>query len=143
MTQCKSTSIKDHFTQNNPIMTIVCHYSNFLCAISVPDNSATTAARDFLDHVLLPYGFLSVLQNDRGGEWLNAVLNKLTQLSSVQQVFTTSYRTRFNGSTERVHQFLNAAIVIYCECHQSLWKEYLQPAVHAHSVTPNYRHQEH
>ena len=77
---------------NKRIMTVVCPYSNFLSAILVPDKSATTAARAFFDHVLLLYGFPSVPQSDRGGEWLNAVLHKLTQLLSIQQVFTTSYR---------------------------------------------------
>ena len=82
---------------NKWIMTVVCPYSNFLCAIPVPYKSATTAARAFFDLVLLLYGFPSVFQSDRGGEWLNTVLHKLTQLLSIQQVFTTSYRPRLNG----------------------------------------------
>ena len=53
---------------NKWIMTVVCPHSNFVCAILVPDKSATTAARAFFDHVLLLYGFPSVLQSDRGGE---------------------------------------------------------------------------
>ena len=122
--------------RNKWIMTVVCPYSNFLRAIPVLDKSATTAARDFFDHVLLLYSFPSVRQSDRGGEWLNAVLHKLTQLLSIQQVFTTSYRPRLNGSTESVHRFLNAVIGIYCEHHRTLWEEYLQPAVYVHNVTP-------
>ena len=50
-------------------------------------------------------------------------------------MFTTSYRPRLNGSTERVHQFLNITIGIYCEHHQTLWEEYLQLAVYVHNVT--------
>ena len=83
MAECKSASMKDHFTHwvlillgsfkkapngNKWIMTVVCPYSNFLSAIPVLDKSATTAARAFFDHVLLLYGFPSVLQSDRGGE---------------------------------------------------------------------------
>ena len=50
------------------------------------------------DHVLLLYGFLSVLLSDKSGEWLNSILNKLTKLLYIQQVFTTSYRPRLNPS---------------------------------------------
>ena len=62
-------------------------------------------------------------------------MHKLTLLLSIQQVLTTSYRPRLNGSTEKIHQFLNAAIGIYCEHHQTLWEEYLT-TVYMHNVTP-------
>jgi len=51
-------------------------------------------------------------------------------------IVTTSYRPRLNGSTERVHRWLNAAIGIYCEKHQERWKEFLQQAVYSHNVSP-------
>ena len=54
---------------NKWILTAVCPYSNFLCAIPVPDKTATTAARALLDHVLFQVRFPSVLQNDHGGEF--------------------------------------------------------------------------
>lgn len=102
---------------NKWILTAVCLYSNFLQAIPVPDKQATTAARVLFDTIFLQYGFPTVLQNDQGAEWLNAVLNRLTILLSIDYVVTTSYRPRLNGSTERVHRWLNAAIGIYCEKH--------------------------
>ena len=88
---------------NNWILTAVCPYSNFLRAIPVPDKCATTAACALYDHVFLEFGFPAVLQSDQGGEWTNAVLKELTALLSIEHVFTTSYRPRLNGSTERVH----------------------------------------
>ena len=100
---------------NKWILTAVCPYSNFLCAIPVPDKTATTAAKFLLHEVLLPFGFPAILQSDRGGEFLNAVLHRLTNLLSIKHVFTSGFRPRLNGATERVHRFLNAAIGIYCE----------------------------
>ena len=117
---------------NKWILTAVCPYSNFLRAIPVPDKQATTAARTMFNDVFLQYGFPSVLQSDQGGEWLNAVLRQLTKLLSIEHIVTTSYRPRLNGSTERVHRWLNTAIGIYCEKYQ----EFLQPAVYAHNVSP-------
>ena len=121
---------------NKWILTAVCPYSNFLRAIHVSDKRATTAARALYDHVFLEYGFPAVLQSDQGGEWVNSVLQELTNLLSIEHVFTTSYRPRLNGSTERVHRWLNSALGIYCEKNQQLWEEFLQPATYAHNTSP-------
>ena len=96
------------------ILTAVCPY-NFLPAIPVPDKAATTAANALLHDILLVFGFLSILQSDRDGEGLNDLLHRLTKLLSIKQVFTSSFRLRLNGATERAHRFLNAAIGIYCK----------------------------
>ena len=53
-----------------------------------------------------------------------------------EHVFTTSYRPRLNGSTERVHRWLNSALGIYCEKNQQLWEDFLQPATYAHNTSP-------
>lgn len=123
-------------TGNKWILTAVCPYSNFLVAIPVTNKQATTAARALFDHVFLQYGFPSVLQSDQGGEWVNAVVHQLMKLLSIDHVFTTSYRPRLNGSTERVHRWLNSAIAIYCNKYQSNWQDFLQPAVYTHNVSP-------
>ena len=47
------------------------------------DKKASTAAKALLDYVFLEYGFPVVLQSDRGGEWMNAVLQHLTKLLSI------------------------------------------------------------
>ena len=82
------------------------------------------------------FGFSSVLQSDRGGEFLNARLHRLTKLLSIKQVFTSCFCPRLNGATERTHRFLNSALGIYCEHHQEQWEEYLQPAVYVHNAAP-------
>ena len=123
-------------TGNKWILTAVCPYSNFLHAIPVPDKQATTVARALFNDVFLQYGFPAVLQSDQGGEWLNAVLRQLTKLLSIEHIVTTCYCPRLNGSTERVHRWLNAAIGIYCKKYQERWEEFLQPAVYAHNVSP-------
>ena len=101
------------------------------------DKHATTAARALNDHVFLESGFPAVLHSDQGGEWINAVLQELTKLLSIEKhVFSTSYRSRLNGSTERVHRLLNSALGFYCEKNQHLWEEFLQPATYAHNTSP-------
>ena len=105
-------------------------------AIPVPDKTATTAANALFHDILFVLGFPSVLQSDRDGEWFNALLDCLTKLLSIKQVFTSSFCPRLNGATERVHRFLNAAIGICCAHFQEQWEEFLQPAVYSHNVSP-------
>ena len=50
--------------------------------------------------MVFPNRLPSVLQSDRGGEFLNALLHRITQLLSIKQVFTSGFRPRLNGATE-------------------------------------------
>ena len=86
--------------------------------------------------MFLSTGFLSVLQSDRGGEWLNALLHRITKLLSIKHVFTSGFRPHLNGATECTHRFLNTALGIFCEKQQEKWEQFLQPAVYAHNVSP-------
>ena len=113
---------------------VVCPYSSYLHAIPVPDKIATTAANVLFHEVFLQLGFPSVLQSDRGGEFLNALLHRITQLS-IKQIFTSGFRPRLNGATECSHRFLNSALGIFCEHQQKKWEQFLQPAVYSH-VSP-------
>ena len=85
-------------TGNRWILTAVCPYSNYLHAIPVPDKTATTAAHALFNNVQL--GFPTVLQSDRGGEFINALLHRITQLLSIKQVFTSGFRPWLNSVTE-------------------------------------------
>ena len=93
-------------------------YAPILRAVPVPDKTATTAASALFNDVFLSTGFPSVLQSDRGGEWLNALLHTITKLLSIKHVFTSGFRPHLNCATERIHHFLNAASGIFCEKQQ-------------------------
>ena len=122
---------------NKYILTAVCPFSNFLITVPVPiTKKTTTAARVLLDQVFFKFGFPEVIQSDRGKEFLNAILFRITQILFTKHVFTTSYRPRLNRATERVHRFLIAALGIFCEKHQTNWEAFLQAATFSHNVSP-------
>ena len=77
---------------NRWILIAVCPYSNYLRAIPVRDKTATTAAKSLFNDVFLLLGFPSVLQSDRGGDFLNARLHRLTKLLSIKHVFMSGFR---------------------------------------------------
>ena len=120
---------------NGWILTAVCPYSNYLCAIPVPDKIATTAANALFHYVSLQLGFPTVLQSDHGCEFSNALLHRITQLLSIRQVFTSDLRPPLIGATERNHWFLNSVLGIFCEYQQEKWEQFLQPAVYFHNAS--------
>ena len=95
------------------IFTAVCPFSHFLVAIPTAGRSATSAATTLFDNVFLKLDFPATLLSDRGVEFLNAVLHKVSRLLSIKQVFTPSYCPRANGAAERVHRFMNSAVAIF------------------------------
>ena len=115
------------------ILTAVCPYSSYLWAILVPDKTATTAAKAIFNDVFMLFGFSSVLESNQGGEFLNALLHRLTKLLSIKQEFTSGFHLHLYGATECTHRFLNSALGIY---HQEQWEEYLQSTVYAHNAAP-------
>ena len=119
---------------NKWILTAACPYSNYLREIPVPDKTAPKAVYALVNDVFLSTGFPSVLQSDCGGEWLNALLHRITKLLSIKHVFTSGFRPRLGGATERTHHFLNTALGIFCEKQQEKWEQFLQSAVYAHNV---------
>ena len=120
-------------SRNRWILTAVCPYSSYLRAIPFPVKTATTAANVLFPDVFFQLGFPSVLQSDHGGEFLNALLHRITQLLSIKQIFTSGFRPCLNFATERSHRFLNSALGIFCE-HQQ--EKFLQPAGYSHNVSP-------
>ena len=120
---------------NRWILTIRCPYSNYLKAVPIKDKKATTAAKVLFEQVFLQFGFPSVLLSDRGGEWLNAVFQQLLKLLSIDHICTASYRPRLNGSTERIHRWLNTSLGIFCEKYQESWEDYLQAPAYVHNNT--------
>ena len=121
---------------NKWTLTAVCPFSNYLRAIPVPDKTATTTANALFTNIFLLPGFPSVLQSDCGGEWLNALLHRLTKLLSIKQDFISGFRPCLNSVMERTHRFLNASLGIYCEQQLAKWEDYLQPAVYVHNTSP-------
>ena len=89
-----------------------------------------------MSDIFLLFGCPSILQSDCGGEFLNAVLHRLTAFLSINHVFASGNRPRLNGATERLHCFLSSAIGIYCEHYQHRWEDFLQSAIYAHNTSP-------
>ena len=101
------------------IFTAACPFSHFLVAIPTTGRSATLAATAWFDNVFLKLDFLAALLSERGVEFLNTVLHKVSRLLSIKQVFTSSYCPRANEaslpaqSRGREEQYKRGQLIIY------------------------------
>ena len=125
-----TTSENFQFLPREYILTAVCPFSNFLISVAVPAKTATTAAIILPNHVFHKFGFPEIIQSDHGTEFLNAIRFRITKMLSIKYVFTTSYRPRMKGSTEKVHRFLNTALGIFCEKHHNITGNHIYRQLH-------------
>ena len=52
------------------ILVAVCHFSRFLIAVPLPDQTANTVAKALVKHVFLQYGVPQSLLSDRGANFV-------------------------------------------------------------------------
>lgn len=109
---------------NKWILTTVCHFSNFLHAIPVTDNTATTEARALFNHVFWNSVFLQYFKVTMGFEFLNAVLHRWTKLLTIKQASSSASRPRLDGATERIASLI-VPFVIFYEKQQERCEEFL------------------
>ena len=89
---------------NKYIVTFIDHFSKYVMAYPSADKSAKTIAQLFLERVVCVHGAPEQLLSDRGGEFLNEIMQAVTEILGVEKVNTAGYAPRTDGITERVHR---------------------------------------
>ncbi|KAH7700597.1 gagpol and env protein precursor, partial [Aphelenchoides avenae] len=93
------------------VVTVIDHHSKFCAAYAVADKSAETIARVFWENWCLREGRMcSTLLSDRGGEFLNEIMQEVQKLTGVEQKFTVGHNPRENGVTERMNETLKGLL---------------------------------
>ncbi|KAF7633138.1 hypothetical protein Mgra_00007501 [Meloidogyne graminicola] len=70
----------------------------------IPNKTAETIARVFVENVILIYGAPKRIHSDRGKEFLNSILENITQILKSEVSTTRGYDPQANGLVERMNQ---------------------------------------
>jgi transposase InsO family protein len=116
-------------------MTAIDAYTRFLIVVPLRNKSAEAVADALVEQVFLPFGTWRSLVTDCGKEFINEILDSITNLLGIRKLKTTVYRLSSNGKIERVHSFLNNLLAKTISDHQKDWQERLSAVVASYNAS--------
>lgn len=122
----------------NRYLLVINDYATRYClAFPVARDNAATVAKILVERVFLEYGAPHTILSDRGPHFFNELLESITQLFEVHQVFSSGYRPQTAGLTERFNQTLIDLLAVYVNKHCDDWDEYVPYVLFAYRTLYN------
>ncbi|KAH7719684.1 gagpol and env protein precursor [Aphelenchoides avenae] len=122
---------------NQYVVTVIDHHSKFCSAYPVPGKSAPEVAKVFWENWCLCEGRQPIsLLSDRGGEFLNEIMDEVRKLSGMDQKFTVGHNPRENGCTERMNATLKGLLMKMTDG-VSEWDQRLPYALFFYNTSPH------
>ncbi|CAH8622651.1 unnamed protein product [Dicrocoelium dendriticum] len=84
-------------------------YTRWPEAVPIPDVSADTVTRAFVERWVASHGSLATVTTDRGPHFESSTFNDLLKVLGCQCIRTTAYHPQSNGMVERFHRQLKAS----------------------------------
>ena len=126
----------ESFNGNRYMVTIVDWFSSWLECFPTKDHSAQTVARVILEEIIPRHGVMSTMTSDRGGEYVNEVVDMLSAELNILRKTTSVFHPASNGKCERSHKTINGIISKALENQdQRKWDEYIPSALLAYRVS--------
>ena len=97
------------------LLTCIDKYTRWPEAIPVPDMTAETVARAFVEQWVSRFGVPSYITTDQGRQFQSNLFTSLMSLLGTKQIRTTPYHPISNGLVERFHRSLKQALM----CHSN------------------------
>ena len=97
------------------VLTVVDFFTHYTITVPLQNKAAKTVAEALFQNVLAVHGCPKQFMSDRGTEFLNAIIMKLSEILSIKKVYTSAYRPLANGATERMHCFFEQFYVHVCK----------------------------
>lgn len=108
---------------NTYLLTCVDRYTRWPEAIPIPNITAETVARAFVERWISVFGAPDCITTDRGRQFESCLFTELTRLLGTTRVRTTSYHPAANGLVERFHRQLKSALK--AQSNPQRWHEHL------------------
>lgn len=91
-------------SNNKYICVIVDHFTKYVVAEPIPNKSADSIAKVFVEKFVLTFGAPRRIHSDRGTEFLNATMAEIAKILGIERSFTAGHDPQGNGLVERVNR---------------------------------------
>jgi len=89
------------------LLTFIDHFTKYVEAIPISDQSAETCARVFARQIVTRHGTGSKLITDQGRAFMSTFFQETCKIMGIHKVNTTSYHPSSNGTIEKLHSTLH------------------------------------
>ncbi|KXJ67993.1 hypothetical protein RP20_CCG006763 [Aedes albopictus] len=103
------------------ILTMIDRFSRWPEAVAIPDMTAETVAKTFVEVWVARFGTPSKLTSDQGRQFESQLMKELAILLGLERIHTTPYHPQANGMIECWHRPLKTAL----ESYKSSWTDAL------------------
>ncbi len=111
------------------VLTVVDHLSGFLEAFPIQDKQATTIAKVLVNEIFNCYSWPLHLLSDNGLEFVNEILQEITELGHILHIKSSPYNPKANGKCEASHKVLTSCLSKVDD--KTSWNEYVSNLVSA------------
>ena len=98
--------------KNKYLLTFIDHFTKYVEAIQISDQSAETCARVYASQIVTRHGTGSKLIIDQGRAFMSTFFQETCKILGIHKVNTTSYHPSSNGQIERLHRTLHKVYLI-------------------------------
>jgi len=122
---------------NKYLLTFQDDLTKFSKAIPIPNQEATTVAKEFVTKIICEHGIPETVLTDQGTNFLSEVFKNVCKLLKITKVQTTAYHPESNGALERSHRTLAEYLRHYINEDQTDWDEWIPYAMFTYNTTPH------
>ena len=106
---------------NKYLLTFIDHFSRYVEAFPVPDQTAETCARIYATQIVTRHGTGSTLITDQGPAFMSSFFQGTCKILGVRRLRTSSYHPQSNGVIERFHKSLHEGLSHYINSTNTNW----------------------
>jgi len=123
--------------KNKYLLTFIDHFTKYVEAIPISDQSAETCARVYASQIDTRHGTGLKLITDQGRAFMSTFFQEACKILGIHKVNTTSYHPSSNGTIERLHRTLHTGLSHFVNSANNNWDVLVPFFLMAYTATPN------
>ena len=122
---------------NKYLLTFIDHFSQYVDAFPIPDQTAEICARIYDTQIVTRHGTGSTLITDQGPAFMSSFFQGTCKILEIRRIRTSSYHPESNGVIERWHTSLHSGLSHYINATNTNWDTLAPFYLMSYRVTPH------